>query len=213
MDTWGMIADERGSLVEALAALPDDAWSQPSLCEKWTVKQVAGHMAATGLMTPGRFFKKLVGSGFSFEKMSSKDIAEQMAKNSPDDLVAELRSQVDRRNHPPGPSMAMLGEVIIHGEDIFRSRGAYREHKIEHVVAVADFFKNSNLIIGAKKRIDGLNLSATDTGWEHPGGSSGSSSGDAVSGPMIALVMAMVGRKAALDDLTGPGVELLRSRP
>jgi uncharacterized protein (TIGR03083 family) len=210
MDTWSMIASERGSLVDALAELPEDAWSKPSLCEQWNVKQVAGHMAATGFMTLPKFFTKLIGAGFSFEKMTSKEIAEQTASNSPADLVAILRSQVDRRNKPPGPSMAMLGEVVIHGEDIFRAQGAYREHKTEHLVAVADFFKKSNLIIGAKKRIDGIDLKATDAAWEHP---SGSSSGQSVSGPMIALVMAMVGRKAPLDDLTGPGVELLRSRP
>jgi hypothetical protein len=34
-----------------------------------------------------------------------------------------------------------------------------------------------------------------------------------VAGPHIALIMAMCGRKVALDDLTGPGVEILRARP
>jgi len=30
---------------------------------------------------------------------------------------------------------------------------------------------------------------------------------------MVALVMAMTGRRAALDDLTGEGVALLREKP
>lgn len=209
MDVWPMIAIERGSLVDALADLPEDAWAQPSLCANWTVKDVAGHMAGTGFMTPGKFFGRLIGSGFSFDKFTAKEVAAQTAGKSPADIVATLRSQVDRRNAPPGPTMAMLGEVIIHGEDIFRSRGAYREHKTEHVVAVADFFKKSNLIIGAKKRIDGVHLKATDTEWEYTGGAG---TGQQVSGPIIAIVMAMTGRNAALDDLSGDGVEVLRQR-
>jgi hypothetical protein len=73
------------------------------------------------------------------------------------------------------------------------------------VIAVADFYKNSNLLIGAKNRIDGVTLRATDVEWRH-------GSGPEVNGPAIALVMAMTGRKAALDDLTGEGVALLRAR-
>jgi len=41
--------------------------------------------------------------------------------------------------------------------------------------------------------------------WRH-------GSGPEVTGPAIALLLAMAGRKTALDDLTGPGVALLRSR-
>ncbi len=94
----------------------------------------------------------------------------------------------------------------MHGEDVFRSLGTYRPHPVEHVDTVADFYSGSNLLIGAKNRIEGVTLRATDSDWSH-------GSGPEVSGPTIALVMAMTGRKAALDDLSGPGVDVLRSRP
>ena len=67
------------------------------------------------------------------------------------------------------------------------------------------FFKGSNLVIGSKKRVAGLKLNATDADWTH-------GDGPEVSGPMISLLMAMTGRKAAIDDLKGEGVETLRSR-
>jgi uncharacterized protein (TIGR03083 family) len=207
-----MISAERASFVEALSALPEEAWSRPTLCEGWTVKDAVGHMASTGFMTPGRFFGKLIGAGFSFNRMGAKEISAQTAGKTPDELVAVLRSQVDRRNGPPGPPMAMLGEAIIHGEDIFRAQGAYREHNVDNVVAVADFYKKSNLIVGAKKRIDGLHLKATDAAWEHNAGY-GSGQGHEVSGPILALVLAMTGRKAILEDLSGSGVDTLRQRP
>lgn len=70
---------------------------------------------------------------------------------------------------------------------------------------MADFYKGSNLLIGAKSRIAGVTLRATDADWSH-------GSGPEVSGPLLSLVLAMTGRKVALGDLEGPGVEVLRSR-
>ena len=74
------------------------------------------------------------------------------------------------------------------------------------MVQVADFYKNSNLIIGTKRRIDGLSLRATDVDWSH-------GSGPEVAGPILDLLMAMTGRKPAASQLTGEGVATLQARP
>jgi hypothetical protein len=60
-------------------------------------------------------------------------------------------------------------------------------------------------VIGAKDRIAGLTLRASDADWSH-------GAGPTVTGPVIALVMAMTGRKQVLDDLAGDGVAVLRKR-
>jgi uncharacterized protein (TIGR03083 family) len=206
MDTWQMIRGERVSFADALAALPDTAWDQPSLCTGWSVRDVVGHVIATAFMTPPKFFAKLAGSRFNFAAMSVKNIRQVTADRTNADLVELYRSRIDARSAPPGPATSWLGETVVHGEDVFRALGGYREHPIEHVVAVADFYQNSNLLIGAKRRITGLSLRATDTDWRH-------GTGPEVSGPAIALVLAMTGRKAALDDLSGEGVAQLRERP
>jgi uncharacterized protein (TIGR03083 family) len=100
----------------------------------------------------------------------------------------------------------MLGETIIHSEDIRRPLGIKHDYPADALIQVADFFKTSNLIIGTKRRIDGLTLRATDATWSH-------GTGPEVSGPMLSLVMAMTGRKPALEDLSGEGVATLRDRP
>ena len=107
--------------------------------------------------------------------------------------------------HPPGPADTVLGETLIHSEDIRRPLGIAHGDATEDLVRVADFFKASNLIIGAKRRIAGLALRATDTNWSH-------GTGPEVSGPILALVMAMTGRKAVLPDLTGEGVATPQQR-
>lgn len=206
MDVWQAIAAERATLVERLATLPDDAWSKPSLCTGWSVRDVVAHMISTAGMTPVTFVGRLASSGFSFARMTSREIARIGANATPADLVAALRARVDSRDAPPGPAPTWLGETIVHGEDIVRALGGYGDHPVENVVAVADFYQGSNLLIGAKRRIEGVTLRATDTSWSH-------GSGPEVHGPILAVVMAMTGRKTALDDLKGDGVALLRSRP
>ncbi|MFG2042982.1 maleylpyruvate isomerase family mycothiol-dependent enzyme [Dactylosporangium sp. NPDC048998] len=205
MQTWEAIRTERASLVDALAGLPDAAWDKPSLCRGWQVREVVAHMIATAQMTPPTFFGKLAASGFRFQVMTASNIRQILMGRSNADLVELLRSRVGTRNAPPGPATSWLGETIVHGEDIFRALGPYRDHPIEHVVAVADFYAGSNLLIGAKKRIAGVTLRATDAEWSH-------GTGPEVAGPAIALVMAMTGRTQALDDLTGDGVAILRDR-
>jgi uncharacterized protein (TIGR03083 family) len=200
-----MIRQERASLVDALAALPPASWDEPSLCAGRTVRDVVGHLIATASMTPPGFVAKLAGSGFNFERMTGKEIDRVTAGRTDADLVDRMRSLVPARTAPPGPAASWLGETIVHGEDIFRALGGYRQHPVEHVVAVADFYKNSNLLIGSKKRIAGVTLRATDADWQH-------GDGPLASGPALALLMAMTGRKVALDDLTGEGVAVLRDR-
>jgi len=137
--------------------------------------------------------------------MTRKEIARFSTGRTPDEMVALLAARVDARTAPPGPAPSWLGETIVHGEDIFRPLRGYRDHPVDHLVAVADFYKNSNLLIGTKNRIAGVTLRATDTDWRH-------GTGPEAAGPAVALVMAMTGRKPALDDLTGDGVALLRDR-
>jgi uncharacterized protein (TIGR03083 family) len=204
MDVWGTIHAERKALATDLAALIEPQWATPSLCTNWTVRDVLAHMTATARMTPPQFVGKLAMSGFNFSKMQSKDIAAELGR-SPADTLARFTTVVNSSNHPPGPTDTWLGEVIVHSEDIRRALGIKHHYPTDAAVQVANFYKNSNLLIGAKTRIAGLKLRATDTSWFQ-------GDGPEVSGPIVSLVMAMTGRKAAMDDLTGEGVVTLRSR-
>ena len=206
MDTWPMIKAERIATADALAALPPADWDRPSLCAGWTVRDVVAHMIDSQTVTPARFFARFAASGFRFPVMARRNIEAIRNGRTDRELLELLRSRADARTAPPGPVLSWLGEAIVHGEDATRAVEGYREHPIEHLVAVADFYKRSNALIGTKRRIDGVALHATDADWRH-------GSGPEVSGPMIALVLAMTGRKVALSDLHGDGVAVMRDRP
>jgi uncharacterized protein (TIGR03083 family) len=203
-DVWPVIHAERKALAAQLEGISDGAWWTPSLCTDWTVEDVLAHMTATTRLSSASFFPKVIGSGFSLKKMQAKDIARERASSGPETL-ARFTAQVDSTGRPPGPVETMLGEVLVHSEDIRRPLKLTHAYQTEAVVQAADFYKRSNLIVGTKKRIAGVTLRATDGNWSH-------GEGPAAEGPMMSLLLAMTGRKAALGDLTGEGVAVLRSR-
>lgn len=202
---WSAIQAERAALAADLAALDDRQWETGSLCADWTVRDVLAHMTATAKISSASFLPKLIGSGFSLTKMQTKDIAVQRG-GSPAETLANFTAVVGSTAHPPGPNDTWLGEAIIHAEDIRRPLGIAHDYPAAAAVRVADFYKKSNLIIGAKRRIAGMRLRATDTDWSH-------GDGPEVAGPIVALVMAMTGRQAVHADLSGDGVALLAGRP
>ena len=204
LNIWPVVHTERKALASDLTGLPEDRWATPSLCTAWSVRDVLAHMTATAKVTPANFFPKIVGSGFSFDRMQAKDIASEKG-SSPEDTLTGFEGVLTSEKRPPGPPATMLGETIVHSEDIRRALGIQHTYPMDAVVQVADFYKASNLILGTKRRITGLTLRATDTDWSH-------GSGPEVSGAMLPLLMAMVGRKAVLDELRGEGVAVLQSR-
>jgi uncharacterized protein (TIGR03083 family) len=201
---WPIIHAERAALADDLAALTDAQWAQESLCPGWSVHDVLAHMTATAKMTPARMIARLAMSGFKFHAMSQKNIAAETA-STPAATLAEFRRVQAFTSSPPGPVDTWLGETIVHSEDIRRPLGIHHTYPANALVRVAEFYKRSNLLIGAKNRGTGLTLRASDTNWS-------SGTGPEVSGPMLSLVLAMTGRQPAANDLTGEGAATLRSR-
>ena len=203
-DLWAQIHAERKAILDDCANLTAEQWATPSLCAGWSVHDMLAHQLATAKMTPVSFLGHFAGSGFNFGKMANKDIAKEGA-GGPAATLEAFRAAYQRTSSPPGPKPSWLGEALIHSEDMRQPLGLTRDYPIDSVVACLDFFKGSNAIIGAKDRIAGLTLRATDTSWS-------TGSGPLVEGPALALLMAMTGRKPHLDQLSGDGVATLRNR-
>src|SRR5581483_3136617 len=204
VDVWPVVHDERKALAADLEGLGDADRATVSLCTGWTVRDVLAHMTATSKITGATFFPKLITSGFSLKRLQAKDIAKEKG-GSPADTLAGFRAQVDSTGRPPGPIDTMLGEVIVHSEDVRRALGIAHEYPREAAAQVADFYRGSNLVIGGRRRAAGLRFQATDLDWS-------AGDGPVVSGPIVSLMLAIAGRTRAVDDLTGDGVATLRSR-
>ncbi|ORB55165.1 maleylpyruvate isomerase family mycothiol-dependent enzyme [Mycobacterium persicum] len=203
-DIWTTIAAERGALADDLARLTPAQWDTPSLCTGWTVRDVVAHLSATAALNPATFFLALARAGFNFDKFAEGQIAKRRGPD-PAATLEEFRRLRQSTSAPPGPTTSWLGEVVVHGEDIRRPLGISHAYPPDAVAQVIDFYKGSNMLIGSKSRVSGLALRATDHDWQH-------GQGDEVKGPLLSLLLAMTGRVAGCDDLTGPGVPTLRSR-
>jgi uncharacterized protein (TIGR03083 family) len=201
---WPTIHAERGALADDLGDLTDDQWLTPSLCAGWSVHDVLAHQVATAKMTSGKFIAKFAGAGFSFDRFAAKEIAAEGA-GGPATTLAHFRQVQTATSSPPGPKDSWLGEALVHAEDIRRPLGISHAYPLPWVTRAIDFYTKSDALIGGKKRVNGLTLKATDTAYEH-------GSGPVVEGPAMSLLMAVCGRKPALDDLSGPGLEILRAR-
>jgi uncharacterized protein (TIGR03083 family) len=201
---WPVIHAERAALADDLAGLAPERWTTPSLCTGWTVHEVLAHMTATATMTPLGFLARMARAGFRFETMARRNIDAQ-TEGGPEATLARFRQALDRSGGPPGPVDSWLGETLVHAEDIRRPLGIAHTYPPDALARTAAFYRGSNMLIGGKDRVAGLTLRATDTDWS-------AGSGPLVTGPMLALVLATTGRAAALGDLTGDGVTILRQR-
>jgi len=199
---WSMQQAERARLVDYLGTVPVTAWEQPSLCPEYRVRDVVGHLISGAKNTPPKFLLGMLKARFDFDA-AMRAAAARESTGTPSDLISRLCT-VAAAKARPGP--AMLGEVIVHSEDIRRAVGdGPGQYPTDHLLVVADAYRSVGMGLGSKKRIAGLRLQATDTDWA-------TGDGPLVSGPLLALVLAMTGRCVAHADLAGPGVAELAGR-
>jgi uncharacterized protein (TIGR03083 family) len=202
--TWSLIHRQRARLADTLDELTPSQWAQPALCAGWTVQITAGHVVVGAEQTPGRFVRRLAANGFRFNRTMDRD-ARQVGAAPREEIVERLRATTTTTNHPPAAVVTMLGEVVVHAEDIRQPLGLVPELDAAAVTACLDLFAGANFPVGAKPRIAGLRLIASDADWVH-------GAGPEVVGPSRALLLAMTGRSAGLDDLGGAGLPTLRQR-
>jgi uncharacterized protein (TIGR03083 family) len=203
-ETWALIHRERAEVADMLATLTPEQWAAPALCEGWSVQVTAGHILTGAEQTPARFFGHMTMNGFRFNTMMDRDARRAGALPS-DEIIKRLRATTTTTDRPPAPVVTMLGEIVVHGNDIRYPLGISSGTAPEATVACLDMYQRARFPVGGKKRIEGLRLVATDVDWT-------CGSGPAVSGPGRSLMMTMTGRAAALDDLGGDGLPTLRSR-
>ena len=201
---WPLVHAERAALAADVADLTGEQWATPSLCTGLTVREVLAHLTAGASLTPVRWLAGVIRCRFDFDKQVAMRLAEQLGA-TPAETLARFRRVVTSTTKPPLPTAAMLGETIVHAEDIRRPLGIHRDYPITTLTRLANYYQGSDLVVPAKGRIGDLRLQATD-------GPFATGSGPSVSGSTLALIMAMAGRVTYCDELDGDGAATLRAR-
>ncbi|MEC3916153.1 maleylpyruvate isomerase family mycothiol-dependent enzyme [Nocardia sp. CDC160] len=196
---------ERAALADDLAGLTDDQWAAPSLCGKWTVEEVVAHLTAAASNGRLRWLLSVLGARFDFDEHNARQVAAHRG-TTPAETLDRFRAIISSTTSPSArQTPAWLGEVVVHAQDIRRPLSLPRTPSIEAATEVARFYASRNFTVASHTAIKGLRLAATD-------GPFTTGTGPLVTGPTIALTMAMAGRADYCDDLTGPGLPTLRSR-
>src|SRR4051812_38025106 len=99
-DVFAMVADERRGLADTLDRLDDAAWTQASLCEGWTVREVVAHLVWPTEISIPRILVEMVRRGFNFDRVAD-DVAKRETRPNAE-LVAALRANAESRFKPPG---------------------------------------------------------------------------------------------------------------
>jgi uncharacterized protein (TIGR03083 family) len=195
--TQQMARDEREEFALLLDGLTPEQWDSPTLCERWTVREVAIHTVSYDELTTGGLVGRFLKGRLSVDRINALGVADY-ADRSPEEITAMIRAHAE----PHGLTGGFGGRIaitdgMIHQQDIRRSLGLPRTIDPQRLRTALDFARFAPTIRGAW-RARGVRLVATDLDWSY-------GKGPEVRGSGEALLMAMAGRRAALDVLDGPG--------
>lgn len=195
--TVQMARDERDGFAAFLDGLTPQQWNSPTLCELWTVREVAIHTVSYDELSTGGLVRRFLKGRLNTDRINAIAVADY-ADRSPEQIVALIRANPEPHGLTGGfGGRIALTDGMIHQQDIRRSLALPRTIDPERLRTALDFARFAPTIRGAW-RARGIRLVATDSDWAY-------GKGPEVQGSGEALLMAMAGRRAALDDLDGPG--------
>lgn len=191
---WAHTDQQRLALADILAELPERAWVEASLCDRWTVRDVAAHLTFAQA-TVGEVIGPLLRSGFRFDTMIRETALRSRLDH--DEIIATIRGFVGSRRRPPIVSeVEPLADVLIHTQDICVPLGIEHAMPLEAAVVAADRLLSLPAPLRLRAPYRGVRFEATDVDWAW-------GTGELVRGPMQWLLMTVGGRSAAHAHLSG----------
>lgn len=200
-------AEHRLLFADTVDALGPDHAGDPTLCEGWDVRTLAGHMLQPIRVPSWRFM--LTAARVRSMARACDVIAQRLSDRPLAEVADELRRRAGDTSEPwyigaAGP----FADSCIHLRDLALPQGLDVTVAPERWEAVVDIIvspRGQASFLPTKDLLDDIAWRATDTGrvW---------GAGLLVEGTAEALAMTMSGRTAYLDQLNGDGVPLLRDR-
>ena len=201
---WALAHAERAALAEDLSGLSAEQWRHGTLCGKWDVEDVVAHLTAAASLDQWKWLRSMLGARLRPDVHNQRRLVEHRGR-TPAETLDRFRAVINSTTAPSAHVPAYLGEVLVHAQDIRQPLGLVRTPSVDALTPVAAFLAIRDFTVASSSHTAGLQLRADD-------GPFVAGSGSLVTGSTLALVMSMAGRAPYLDELNGPGVQLLRSR-
>lgn len=206
-DLQSLVTAGRLRFADTVQELRPDQVVRPTLCAGWDVHTLTAHLLLPFTVSFPRF--ALVAVRHRGDTGRAVDVlTRRQARRPLPDLLVDLRRHAGTYVAPRrvGPQ-AQLVETAVHLRDLARPLGLDADVPPEHWRMVLDYLVSDGVApaVLPHGRLDGLAVHASDLDWRHGQGAE-------VTGPAEAVAMALTGRRVALDDLDGPGRDLLARR-
>ncbi|MFT3888418.1 MAG: maleylpyruvate isomerase family mycothiol-dependent enzyme [Arachnia sp.] len=195
---------ERTRLADLLEGLTPEQWAERTLCPRWSVEDVTAHLTAIARTGTAAWLWSMARARFDGDAHNARLLRKYSGRGHGETLETYRRS-IPLTISPTRDLAAILGEAVVHGQDIARALGLELTPEPDAVVEVARFFAAKDFAVKSKTLINGLRLEATDAAFT-------AGSGPVVQGAALDLAMTMAGRREAARALSGDGVGELRRR-
>jgi uncharacterized protein (TIGR03083 family) len=202
---WSAVRTMRLSIVDLLDSLSQSEWDAPSLCRRWRVRDVAGHLSIIPTITTWDLVAAAPRPRFNLHRINTA-VAVRHGSASPDTIVAAIREHAGSRH----TALALnardsLFDLVVHSQDIAVPLGRDFTVPVEFSRQGLQRVWSMGWPFNARRRLAGLTLRATDTEWTV-------GAGPEVAGPALSLLLLLTGRTTTVVDvLEGAGVARLRA--
>lgn len=184
-------------LADVLDHEPPATWEQPSLCDRWRVREVVAHVTVPARWPPDAFLAELQADGGDIGRTIDR-LAEADGALEPARLLAGLRDDALHEWEPPGGGVdGALVHAVVHALDVLVPLGRDDGFPATPLRAVLDLLASGGVAARFGIEVDGLALEATDLDWRHGDG------GRAVRAPATHLAVLLSGRRTGAGSLRG----------
>ncbi|MGB3829443.1 MAG: maleylpyruvate isomerase family mycothiol-dependent enzyme [Ornithinimicrobium sp.] len=182
-------------LVDLLESLPNDAWQHPSLCARWTVRDVAAHLTFSQTRVRDLLWPA-VRAGFRYDVLIGDTALRSPL--TPEEIVGTLRGFVgSRRRVAFITDMEPLIDILVHTQDVCRPLGIEHPMPTDAAAAAADRVLSTPRPIRRWTNPQGVRLVATDTDWAY-------GTGPELPAPMQVHLLTLTGRHPTPKGSTTP---------
>ena len=202
-DGWDIAAKARMDFADLIEGLTPEQLASQSLCEGWSVQDVAGHVVSfMELSLPAMMFS-MAKAGFNVHKAWFAN-GQKYGAQSIGDIASTIRANA---SHPSAmksfPAGLTTVDVAVHTQDIRRAlnvEGTLSPEVVQEALSFCTSHPKRKMML-PPDYIAGLRLEATDLDWSW-------GEGDLVRGTGEALLMGINSRDVT-SELEGDGVAKL----
>lgn len=197
---WQVIDAQRLRLADLLDDLSEHDWQQPSLCDGWTVRDVAAHLTLQQLGARAAIAMMLRYRGDTDRAI--RECARQRAATlTTGQIIAAVRGMTGSRRHNFGVTYReTLIDILVHAQDI--AIPLRRRHAMPPEAAATAVTRIWTMRwpppFPASRTMQQFRITATDTAWS-------AGHGLQIQAPISAILLLSAGRLAALPQLAGDG--------